>query len=270
MSILKLLSTNGFISYNKTVARLLGVHEAILLGELCSIGDLYNYNEFFFERSKIINDTGLSDSQIRNATKTLVEYRLVNVVKKGIPCKYYYTLNEQKILELFNSSAQEIKELSSAKEIAALDLQKEEDKDCNSLSTFNNKNTNKNIDKNTISAEAPKGQLINTGTKPKKPKMNGYIEVIQNLSTNEQIRNALLEYCNFRRGRGLTVKQWELIVTNFRKDSEGKTVDEVLKCIEICLINGRNSLYYSDYKNNNSKPVPPAVDDNPSVIRRTR
>lgn len=140
------------------------------------------------------------------------------------------------------------------------------------LNNSEDNNTRDNNTRNNIisSAEAPKGQLINTGKKPKKPKMNGYIEVIQNLSSNEQIRNALLEYCNFRRGRGLTVKQWELIVTNFRKDSEGKTVDEVLKCIEVCLINGRNSLYYSDYQNNNSKPVPTAADDNPSVIRRSR
>lgn len=128
----------------------------------------------------------------------------------------------------------------------------------------------KELNTNILSAEAPKGQLINTGKKPKKPKMNGYIEVIQNLSSNEQIRNALLEYCNFRRGRGLTVKQWQIIVSKFKKDSEGKSVDEVLKCIELCLINGRNSLYYSDYPDNTRNKLEPVPDNNPSVIRRSR
>ena len=265
MSILKLLSTNGFISYNKTVAKLLGVHEAILLGELCSIGDLYNYNEFFFERDKIINDTALSDSQIRNATKTLVEYELVTVVKKGIPCKYYYTLNEQKILELFSSSATEIK---------ALVLQKEEDLSSNNLSTFNNKNTNKNTIKNTSSADAPiqkpKGKLIETEQKVKKPKENGFIEVVNKLCGNEIVKDALMKYCSFRRSRGLTVQQWELIVSKFKQDSQNKTEQEVLNCIDQCIVNGRNSLYYSDYSTNNNKQQTTISDDNPAVIKRNR
>lgn len=251
MSLLKLLSTNGFISYNKTVAKTLGVHEAILLGELCSIGDLYDYGEFYFERSKIINDTALSDSQIRNATKTLVENGLISVVKKGIPCKYYYTLNEQKILELFTQEQQ-----PSATKIAPLEVQDLQDKDCNNCSTFNN-NTNNNTSNNTISAKAQKqngNQLFKTETKPKKKGENRYITVIDQLSGNQKVRDALLKYCNFRRGRGLTIDQWELMVQEFKKASSGKTTQQVLDCINQCIVNGRNSLYYVDYQNNNNKP----------------
>lgn len=257
MSLLKLLSTNGFISYNKTVAKKLGIHEAILLGELCSIGDLYNYNEFYFERSKIINDTALSDSQIRNATKTLVEYELVSVVKKGIPCKYYYTLNEENILNLFMCEDEE----PSATKIAPLEVQNLQDKDLNNCTTFNNKNTSNNKNSNnTTSAKAQKkqtNQLFETESKPKKKGENKYITVIEEISSNQDVRDALLKYCNFRRQRGLTIEQWQLMVEKFKQDSNGKTVKDVIDCINQCIINGRHSLYYTDYQNNNNQPQPP-------------
>lgn len=256
MSLLKLLSTNGFISYNKTVANQLGVHEAILLGELCSIGDLYNYNEFYFERSKIINDTALSDSQIRNATKTLVDYGLIGVTKKGIPCKYYYTLNEEKILQLFTQKLDEQVQPSATK-IAPLVVQQSQDKDYKNCTTFNNKNTSKNTSKNTTSGKPQTGnQLFKTESKPKKKGENKYITVIEEISNNPDVRDALLKYCNFRRQRGLTIDQWSLIVTEFKKQSAGKTTKQVIDCINQCIINGRNSLYYVDYQNTNNPPKP--------------
>ncbi len=257
MSLLKLLSTNGFISYNKTVANKLGVHEAILLGELCSIGNLYNYNEFYFERSKIINDTALSDSQIRNATKTLIQHNLIEVVKKGIPCKYYYTLNEENILNLFRGTDTPQQEIPSATKIGPLEVQNLQDKDYNNCTTFNNKNTNKDIDSNnTISPDGqnledsnnldkPNNQLFGTTSKPKKKGENQFITVIEQLSGNEQVRVALQKYCGFRRKRGLTIEQWQLMVEKFKQDSKGKTVKEVVDCIEQCVLNGRNSLYYT-------------------------
>ena len=136
-------------------------------------------------------------------------------------------------------------------------------------------NTINNINNN--SAEAPKklksnNQLFATETKPKKAKENKYVEIINDLSSNEQIKNALLDYCNFRRTRGLTAQQWRAMLVKFKNDSKEKSVDEILKCIEQCLINGRNSLYYSQSLNQNKKNAPPAaVDDSgPSVIRRRK
>lgn len=136
---------------------------------------------------------------------------------------------------------------------------------------INNKINNK-INNTETDKKEGNNQLFATPTKPKKAKQNNYIEVLNNLVTNEKIKNALLAYCNFRRKRGLTIDQWELIVSKFKEDSKGKSVKEILECIEQCLINGRNSLYYSQYTNQNNKngPALPVEDNTPSVIKRKR
>lgn len=141
-------------------------------------------------------------------------------------------------------------------------------------------NNNINLNNNIIITETDKeeinnssNQLFPTPSKPKKGKQNGYIDVIQSLSGNQKIREALEKYCNFRRKRGLTVDQWQLIVSKFKEDSKDKSVNEIIECIEQCVINGRNSLYYSNSTNNQNKkgaPVTHPEDNSPSIIRRSR
>lgn len=99
MGILQLLAKENYITYHKTLAKVIGVDEAILFGELCSMSNLYGY-EFFCEQSKLINDTCLSEYRLRNALKTLQKEKLVSVIKKGLPAKNYYILNEEKLLEI--------------------------------------------------------------------------------------------------------------------------------------------------------------------------
>lgn len=113
------------------------------------------------------------------------------------------------------------------------------------------------------------GKLLDVGN-TKKPKQNGYTEVLNNLCSNEKVKDALLQYCKFRRSRGLTVQQWELIVKKFKQDSTNKTEQQIVDCIEQCIVNGRNSLYYTDYSNNDNKQAPQVQDDNPAVIKRSR
>ncbi len=108
MAVLKLLSNQGFISYNKIVAKKLGVHEAILLGELCSIFMQFNCNEFYFTQDKICNDTALSVKQARNAIKTLETAGFLTITKKGVPCKNWYLLNEPAIVAFFDKNDNEI------------------------------------------------------------------------------------------------------------------------------------------------------------------
>lgn len=104
MTILKLLANNGFISYNKEVARQIGVHEAIVLGELCSVANLFSYQEFYFSQEKMSYDTGLSEKQVRNALKTLEGYGFFRITKKGNPCKNWYFLEENVIENFFKES----------------------------------------------------------------------------------------------------------------------------------------------------------------------
>ena len=103
MTILKLLSSNGFISYNKTIAKICGVHETIVLGELCSIFSYFHFNEFYINQERISNDTALSVKQIRTALVNLEKNKIITITKKGTPCKNWYFINESVIKDLLEN-----------------------------------------------------------------------------------------------------------------------------------------------------------------------
>ena len=104
MTVLKLIANKGFISYNKTIARHLGVNEAILLGELCSIFDYFNYNEFYISQERIANDTALSVKQIRTSLLNLEKAGVITITKKGQPCKNWYFINEDVVTEILETT----------------------------------------------------------------------------------------------------------------------------------------------------------------------
>lgn len=136
----------------------------------------------------------------------------------------------------------------------------------NNTNLTNNTNTNNNTnispdgqnpENNSNNIVKSNNQLFETTSKPKKKGENQFITVIENLAQNQNIRDALQKYCTFRRKRGLTIEQWQMIVEKFKQDSTGKTEQEIIQCIERCIVDGCNSLYYKQTKQNNktSKPV---------------
>lgn len=123
-----------------------------------------------------------------------------------------------------------------------------------SSNTNINKNTNNISNSNTL--DKPNNQLFRTENKPKKKGENKFVSIVQELCSNQLVRDALLKYLNFRRQRGLTADQWELMVSKFKQDSDGKTVQQIVDCITQCTINGRHSLYYTEYDNQTVKNKP--------------
>lgn len=140
-------------------------------------------------------------------------------------------------------------------------------------SNIDNKTTNK-LDNNISSKELlnntnnisleeniPKGQLFSTNGKPKKQGENQYNTVIEKLSSNPKVRTALQKYLAFRRKKGLTIEQWETIVTRFKNDTTAKckSVDEAVDAIEKCLMDGNMKLFYKEYNNKNYSQLQKAV-----------
>ena len=104
-----LLSTDGFIIYNKKLARTIGTNPAILLGYLCSAYNFYSSNGqldngmFFCTREKIKYNTGLTETEQRTATKKLKELGIIETELKGMPSKTYYKINESNISSVLSS-----------------------------------------------------------------------------------------------------------------------------------------------------------------------
>lgn len=163
MRILKLLSNTGFISCNKSIARLLGLIEAVILGELCSISEMFGGDEFYFSQEKISNDTTLSEYQICNALKHLREAGVINITKKGLPCRNYYSINEEKVIELLDSDR------TSSQKIREQAPENFEDSHPKNSGTFNNKNTEIRIQNKNTSSFVPESDSQQTDSSSDKP-----------------------------------------------------------------------------------------------------
>lgn len=107
MDVLDLISTDNFILYNKSFAKKHGAENAILFGAMCGYQRGFGQEEFFREQEKIMEDTGLSEYSVRKYIKELIEMGYISVIKKGMPARFFYKVNRQKILDLyFNSGAE--------------------------------------------------------------------------------------------------------------------------------------------------------------------
>lgn len=104
--IINLLANNGYIILNKIVIKKIGLHEAIILGELCSEythweknGKLED-NYFYSTRENIEENTGLSAYQQREPMKKLISLGVILEKSKGMPLQKWYSLNSQLLYKL--------------------------------------------------------------------------------------------------------------------------------------------------------------------------
>lgn len=151
MSILmNLLSNSGYIIVNKEIIKRIGLHEAIILGELCSE---YTYwekakkldNGFFFStRENIEQNTGLSAYQQREPFKRLVEIGVILEMYKGMPQQKWYSLDMDKLYAILNGT---IDYASSPKETKGQEVKKLDIKKSKNLSTSCEENAGQDVRK---------------------------------------------------------------------------------------------------------------------------
>lgn len=168
MSILmSILSNDGYIILNKYVMKALGLHEAILLGELCS-EYIYWYKEeklqdgfFYSTRENIEKETTLSPFQQRQALKKLTEMGLVEILEKDMPKKTYYKVDEEKVYKFLLETDLNLTEVKKFNDKTSNNLTSSDEKikhkeveklDINNNNINNNKKNN-NILSNLITGE---------------------------------------------------------------------------------------------------------------------
>lgn len=145
MGILQLIASQNFIVVNKELIKILGLEEAILIGELASECDYWERQDklengyFYSTLENVEENTTLTAFKQRKALNKLKELKLVEVSLRGIPAKRYVKINEEQVIKLFNYKM--LKNLTSCSE-----KNKElEVKKINTNNNINNKNKNNNI-----------------------------------------------------------------------------------------------------------------------------
>ena len=165
--LINLLSNSGYIILNKEIIRKMGLHEAVILGELCSE---YTYwerekrlddNYFYSTRENIENETGLSPYQQRTAIENLIRKGILITKKVGMPSKIWYSFNETVLFKIFIEN-DDTYLTTSSKKTSLQDVKKLNNKESNNLTTgskkirqqdvkkldTNNNNTNNNNNNN--------------------------------------------------------------------------------------------------------------------------
>ena len=202
MSILmSILSNDGYIILDKYVMKALGLHEAILLGELCS-EYIYWYKEeklqdgfFYSTRENIERETTLSPFQQRQALKKLTEMGLVEILEKDMPKKTYYKVDEEKVYKFLLET-----------DLNLTEVKKFNDKTSNNLTSSDEKIKHKEVEKldinnNNINNNKKNNNILSnliTGETEQKEEM-GYEEIfkqnieydilVQDIKNKELIKN---------------------------------------------------------------------------------
>lgn len=158
---INILANSNYIVVNKNIMKVLGLNEAVLIGELSAeylywekSGQLED-NYFYSTRENIEEQTMLSAYQQRLTLDNLINNNIITIKSKGMPLRTWYTINEESLFKLVSETI----EKSSSQKIEHQVVKKFNNKSSNfltpccekiehhvvkNLNINNNKNNNKN------------------------------------------------------------------------------------------------------------------------------
>lgn len=247
------LASNGFIQVNKTLIKNLGLHEAVIIGELCSEYNYYKNQDklvdgaFYSTRSNIEDNTGLTEHFQRNAIETLIEKNILTITKKGMPAVNYYKINfEQLFLQLSevqttsaSTRRQQVVESADINNNKETNIIKKNNKPLTNVrGTTGGRNSNSLLPD--IIVDAPK----------KNKKANLYEKCdtyIMQFTNNIVLQEKLREYLQLRlemartEGKPFYYNMWPPIVNNLNELTSDKNV--MIKIIDKAISSGWKSFY---------------------------
>lgn len=150
-----LLSQSNFMVVNKKIAKKIGLINAIVISNLCSLEDKYG-NGFYFTQEELAETCCVCLDTIKKSISYLKKNNFIIIEKRGLPCKNYYffttefenfitnLLEEQSANKIDDNNSNKLVEISTNKEVE------------NNTNIINNNINNK--DNNIIPPTPPKGE----------------------------------------------------------------------------------------------------------------
>lgn len=235
MKFISILSGNGFVMYNKEIAKSVSVNGAIIFGQLCSSYESFNKKgmltkkdnkDYFFLTSDCIEEeTSLTYKQQLKAIKELEKAEYIETKVMGVPAKKYFHVTE-KILKDFLSNSNPSSDKREDLNISAVPDTNEQIDSSTSIDKRETLGMPKDITKS-----LQKGSTIKKKNKKEQYKENNnkYIDNYQETITKplepnefkDLMINATNEfYTEFAIGRW-SKKEWNTLVETF--------VDEIIE-----------------------------------------
>ena len=151
-----LLSQSNFMVVNKKIAKKIGLLNAIVISNLCSLEDKYG-NGFYFTQEDLAETCCVCLDTIKKSISYLKKNNFIKIEKKGLPCKNYYFFTTE--FETFITSL--LEEQSSSKmddnnTNKLVDISTNKDGGNNTNIINNNINNKDNIKEDTIVSKKEK------------------------------------------------------------------------------------------------------------------
>jgi hypothetical protein len=150
-----ILASSPFLILNKSLLVAFGIDANVVLSHLYQQQNYFKEQGqlkdgmFFCTTENLSCSTTLSYFQIKNAIATLTKWGILRVVRKGVPAKLYFQIDESQILKNLNSSIQKT---------SILECENFNNKTSKNLRTINN---NKEIIIKNNNSISPKDKFLN-------------------------------------------------------------------------------------------------------------
>ena len=283
-------ASNNYGLYNKTLAKKIGLHESIFLGEIISEYDYWNRMHsltddgyFYSTVENVMESTTLSDYQQRSIIKHLVELKILDVKVAGMPAKRYFRINEEQFYAILleeDKDSDNNSELTSSKETCYKDLtelttssKESKEQDLNSVKTNNNNIPLTNKNNNIVLTATPfinnSGKVSNLlenetkqlDTKPKKKSnleqcTDLTFELISDSDLAEYVNNYLVDQKLYK---SINVTQWKMRLEHLLQYAKGRT-DLAKEIVKQTWARGYRDFYpVSENYVNTAKPAYTAI-----------
>lgn len=283
-------ASNNYGLYNKTLAKKIGLHESIFLGEIISEYDYWNRMHsltddgyFYSTVENVMESTTLSDYQQRSIIKHLVELKILDVKVAGMPAKRYFRINEEQFYAILLEDDKDVDnnpESTSSKETCYKDLtelttssKESKEQDLNSVKTNNNNIPLTNKNNNIVLTATPfinnSGRVSNLlenetkqlDTKPKKKSnleqcTDLTFELISDSDLAEYVNNYLVDQKLYK---SINVTQWKMRLEHLLQYAKGRT-DLAKEIVKQTWARGYRDFYpVSENYVNTAKPAYTAI-----------
>ena len=96
----KTLGKHAYWTLNKSLVQSIGLESTLILQHIIDLQDAFDKDEIFQSQPAMAKELGISEYAIKNRIPELIKLGLINVIKKGVPCKNYYSTNDSKIIDI--------------------------------------------------------------------------------------------------------------------------------------------------------------------------
>ena len=155
----KLLGKQAYWTINKDLARKIGLEQTLVLQHLIDLTEsAFKRDEIFQPISEMKDELGISEFSVKKSIKELQDKNFINVVRKGIPFKNYYSVNESEIMKFLFAPTIEVNSTHYSENVESPNYSDENNmsiemnptqlRDENSIAITNN--TNKEYETNNI------------------------------------------------------------------------------------------------------------------------